>query len=330
MSLSSNKLRVKTVNVVADPFVNHSITNMPCFWKYGVQVIIGLTLFPIRMAVLLFVALPLTLICLIPYSACFNLCCGNKKPITEDDEKPLGVCRSCWVYPLRLLNRLLLWCFGFMWISIIRKPGSTSSCCAKPSVIVANHTALMDAMFMNWFYSPMAVGKAEIKKIPIAGATATAFQAILVNRKSADSKQKVLRDIKNRTKKGSKWPPLLIFPEGTCTNGKVLVQFKRGPFTAQRPVQPCILKYWSPYLELCACGDNDRVGMGKAFLLMMLQPFNTLTVTLMPIYEPSSDEMENAILYANNVRAEMAKEMNVGTTVSKYKAKERASRMEAL
>ena len=38
----------------------------------------------------------------------------------------------------------------------------------------------------------------------------------------------------------------------------------------------------------------------------------------MPIYEPSNDEMENAILYANNVRAEMAKEMKVSTTEHSY------------
>jgi len=311
----SAKLRVRTVPLVEDPFVNHSITDMPCWWKYGVQVLVGITLFPIRLALLLFVVAPFILICLIPFSSCFNSCCGNKKVANAEDEQPHGCCRACWVYPLRVLNRLLLWCFGFFWIAVTKKKGATPTCCnGKPAVIVANHTALMDAMFMNWFYAPMAVGKAEIKKIPVAGNAAMAFQAIFVNRKNPNSKKEVLRDIKTRTKEGTAWPPLLIFPEGTCTNGKVLVQFKRGPFTAQRPVQPLLLRYWSPYFNLCACGDNDRVGMVKSFLLMMLQPFNSLHVTLMPVYTPSTEEKNNDILFANNVRTAMAKEMNVGTT----------------
>jgi len=302
----SAKLRVKTIPTVQDPFWNDSIATMPAWWMYGVQVLVGFTLFPIRLVVLLFIVLPLTLISLIPFSSCFDS--------KNSHGQPHGCCRSCWVYPLRALNRLLLWCFGFWWISIDRKKFHN----ATPSVIVANHTALMDAMFMVWFYAPMAVAKLGVKHIPIAGGLAIAVQTIFVDRKNAEAKQKVLQDIKERTAEGTKFPPLLIFPEGTCTNGKVLVQFKKGPFTAQRPVQPVILKYGSTYLELCACGDNDRVGMAVAFLLMMLQPFNTLKATLMPEYKPTTEEKEDAILFANNVRTIMAKEMNVGTTNHSY------------
>jgi hypothetical protein len=192
----SAKLRVRTVPLVEDPFVNHSITDMPCWWKYGVQVLVGITLFPIRLALLLFVVAPFILICLIPFSSCFNSCCGNKKVANAEDEQPHGCCRACWVYPLRVLNRLLLWCFGFFWIAVAKKKGATPTCCnGKPAVIVANHTALMDAMFMNWFYAPMAVGKAEIKKIPVAGNAAMAFQAIFVNRKNPNSKKEVLESV---------------------------------------------------------------------------------------------------------------------------------------
>ena len=46
--------------------------------------------------------------------------------------------------------------------------------------------------------------------------------------------------------------------------------------------------------------------MGRMFLLMMLQPFNTLSVTMMPVYHPDAAEKDDAILFANNVREEMA------------------------
>ena len=75
----SDKLRIKTIDTVEDPFKNDSITNMPGWWKWGVQVLIGLTIFPIRIIVLFFIVFPLTFLTLIPYSTCCDSCFGNKK-----------------------------------------------------------------------------------------------------------------------------------------------------------------------------------------------------------------------------------------------------------
>lgn len=37
--------------------------------------------------------------------------------------------------------------------------------------------------------------------------------------------------------------PILLFPEGTTTNGDYLLPFRTGAFIAGVPVQPTILKY---------------------------------------------------------------------------------------
>ncbi len=37
--------------------------------------------------------------------------------------------------------------------------------------------------------------------------------------------------------------PMMLFPEGTTTNNKYLMPFKRGAFVAGVPVQPLVLKY---------------------------------------------------------------------------------------
>merc|ERR1712176_894077 len=39
------------------------------------------------------------------------------------------------------------------------------------------------------------------------------------------------------------FPPVLIFPEGTTTNGLSLLRFKSGGFLAGAPVQPVVLTY---------------------------------------------------------------------------------------
>lgn len=41
-----------------------------------------------------------------------------------------------------------------------------------------------------------------------------------------------------------------LYPEGMCTNGKVLVQFKKGAFTSGKVVQPIVMKYNSTYLNV--------------------------------------------------------------------------------
>ena len=222
-SSASAKLRVLTLPTVTDPFANNSIQNLPCWWKWLVQVAV-FPLFLVRLSCLLCIVLPCTLLTLLPYSACCDPCFGRRRtkkstntpavaqeqeqkqeqepqapaPAQEQeqqqepDELPHGCCRSCMVYPLRLLNRLLLWCLGFFWISITRQPGCSSSS-APPSVIVANHTALMDAMFMGWFFAPMAVAKIGVKNIPVAGGVAVALQTIFVDRKNKSAKQQVLQ-----------------------------------------------------------------------------------------------------------------------------------------
>ena len=40
-----------------------------------------------------------------------------------------------------------------------------------------------------------------------------------------------------------KFPPIVVFPEGGTTNGRQILSFKKGAFSALRPVTPVVLKY---------------------------------------------------------------------------------------
>lgn len=74
-------------------------------------------------------------------------------------------------------------------------------------------------------------------------------QPIPVDRIDPDSKKKCIETINNRTRAGGKWPHLMIFPEGTCTNRKCLISFKNGAFIPGVNVQPIALKYTNKYYD---------------------------------------------------------------------------------
>ena len=47
---------------------------------------------------------------------------------------------------------------------------------------------------------------------------------------------------------GKKFPSILIYPEGTTTNGKYIISFKRGAFAHMFPVKIFCLKYDARYV----------------------------------------------------------------------------------
>ncbi|URE31340.1 Acyltransferase [Musa troglodytarum] len=102
-------------------------------------------------------------------------------------------------------------------------------------------------------------------------------------------------------------PMMLLFPEGTTTNGDYLLPFKSGAFLAKVPVLPVILRY--PYCRFSPAWDSIS-GVRHVFLLLC-QFVNHIEVIWLPVYYPSEQEKEDPKLYANNVRKLMATEGNL-------------------
>ena len=111
----------------------------------------------------------------------------------------------------------------------------------QAKIIVGNHTTLMDVFWMMYWFMPSAVAKASVAKYPIIGNLCRLLGVIFVHRDDPDSRHKTAEAIMVRTKcEGAR--PLLIFPEGTCTNGTCLIMFKVGAFRPGVPVQPVVMQ----------------------------------------------------------------------------------------
>ena len=61
------------------------------------------------------------------------------------------------------------------------------------------------------------------------------------------SRAKALNMLKDRVTSPGKWPQVLLFPEGTCTNKSSLISFKRGAFAVGVPVQPIAVRWEVPF-----------------------------------------------------------------------------------
>ncbi len=99
----------------------------------------------------------------------------------------------------------------------------------QPSIIIANHTSMMDIMLMYAIHKkPMLfVGKKELVKLPVFGAIYKRNN-ILVDRDDEKSRMKVLRQCMAKLKEDYS---ICIFPEGGVPDESIFLdEFKDGPF----------------------------------------------------------------------------------------------------
>jgi lysophosphatidylcholine acyltransferase/lyso-PAF acetyltransferase len=87
---------------------------------------------------------------------------------------------------------------------------------------------------------PSFLAKIETLDFPGMGIFCKELDCVFVNREANDSKRKVLELIMERQKLAveGKANPIILFPEGATTNGKSMLEFKRGAFLSLLPVQP--------------------------------------------------------------------------------------------
>ena len=167
------------------------------------------------------------------------------------------------------------------------------------------------------------MAKADLGAIPIIGAVMRQLQTFFVHRSNkagnksgnhAAGRHAVSDQIRARVR-DARFPPILIFPQGTTTSGSVLTKFAAGAFLAGVPVQPVVVHY--PF----CCLDPAWVpgpSTGWLLLRMLCQFHNFLTVTYLPVYEPSAAEVKDPHLFADNVRRVMADRLGAAVTDHSY------------
>eukprot|EP01126_Amoeba_proteus_P011350 TRINITY_DN14569_c0_g1_i7.p1 TRINITY_DN14569_c0_g1~~TRINITY_DN14569_c0_g1_i7.p1 ORF type:complete len:153 (+),score=27.84 TRINITY_DN14569_c0_g1_i7:576-1034(+) len=152
-------------------------------------------------------------------------------------------------------------------------------------------------MLLASYYVPAVISLKENDNYPFLSAMMRATKSILIDREDPNSRQQAKKDIHRRAhlaKSDSRWHPMLIFPEGTCTNGRSLVMFAVGAFAPGVPVQPVFLRYPFTYQSLAWTKESE--GIVSRFTKMLLQFVNWVEIEFLPVYVPDEEEKADPIM----------------------------------
>ncbi|KAG9396977.1 Acyltransferase [Carpediemonas membranifera] len=185
----------------------------------------------------------------------------------------------------------------------------------RPRVIVSNHVSALDIMAIWRRFQNSFVSKAEVQDIFAMGTYAKCLRCVFVNRGSGNSG--IHEVIKTRVEDPRLWPPITFFPEGTTTNGSAVIRFHVGAFKPGVPVQPVAIKYHWRHTD----PSDTCIGTWKHLSVIWWSMFTLIEVTYLPLYTPSEEEKADPMLFAENVRMEIAKTLDVPLSSGTFKAK---------
>ena len=128
----------------------------------------------------------------------------------------------------------------------------------KYSLIVSNHLGFYDIVMNMAINKCGFLAKEDTKDYCLVVTIAKGINCLFVNRENKEDRERIFEEILKRQKDfydGKLLTPLCIFPEGTTTNGKYILKFKRGAFYNLLPVKPQVMTLGNEKLNYsCAIG----------------------------------------------------------------------------
>lgn len=113
-----------------------------------------------------------------------------------------------------------------------------------PAIYVANHVSYVEPLAILSKVPGTAIAKRELGGWPVVGDAMRSLGMLLVDRGRAESGAAVLREAWRRLDDGVS---LVVFPEGTTTDGSSVLPFRRGVFGLARlanvPIVPVAVRY---------------------------------------------------------------------------------------
>ena len=231
---------------------------------------------------------------------------------------PSKLWRTFWLFISKWSIYGILFSLGYYKITIHGKFAGPE----KTKILLGNHVCLIEVLVMFAETFPSFVSRVENLSIPLFSGIVHAVDGILVDRSDKNSKHHTLDEIRRRAEDPSA-PQVMVFPEGTCNNQKVLFRFNRGPFSIGTSVQMALFKFpyrnFNPTYNGRCLGGNE---LGDILFRCCCQFVNRLEVKVMPVYHPNEAEIADGTMYATKMQHVMG--AHLGCKISNATTKEYA------
>nr|AZM65199.1 lysophospholipid acyltransferase 8 [Vitellaria paradoxa] len=227
----------------------------------------------------------------------------------KDKESPMPKWRVRLMWVTRICARCILFSFGYHWIKRRGQPAPRET----SPIVVSNHVSYVEPIFFFYEIFPTIVASESHDSIPVVGTIIRAMQVIYVNRFSTSSRKHAVNEIKRKAS-SDRFPRVLLFPEGTTTNGRLLISFQIGAFIPGYSVQPVIVRY--PHVHFDQSWGN--ISLARLMFRMFTQFHNFMEVEYLPIVSPLENQKENAASFAQRTSHAMATALNVVQTSHSY------------
>ena len=227
-------------------------------------------------------------------------------------EKPLTGWRKTCQNVVFLTIRLVGGCLG-VWVV---KRGTQAKSEEAPLIVVAPHSTFIDWLAVG-HTKASPVAKSELSKTIFFGAIGRLIQTVWVDRDAEDSKKETARMINKRSSEVG-WPQTLVFPEGTNTNGKALVQFRTGAFATSKPVQPIVFSFPN-MVDTITWTWIQKFKPYHLLILTLLTPITIINMEFLPVLGPSKQEEDNPKMFADRVRCIMSEHLKIPTVDVSFK-----------
>ena len=126
--------------------------------------------------------------------------------------------------------------------------------------IVSNHLGYLDGIVLGSLFPVIFVTKRGVKQWPVIGQLLTLLGTIFVDR---EDKKDILRIVDSMCKMLRQEVNVLLFPEGTSSNGEKLLPFQSGffaaPVMARAAVVPVTLTYKLVDQQPVSAANRDRL-----------------------------------------------------------------------
>jgi len=147
--------------------------------------------------------------------------------------------KNAFLTVIRAATRVLLFGFGIFYVSISGKLEEKDV-----RFIISNHVSILDSFVILSIRNITCFIKKCFKTLSIFDPVTKILDPVYGE---ATFDKSTRKEIIDRADSFNNYP-VLFFPEGSPTNGKIISKFFKLPFSTPYKVQPMLIRYWMPLM----------------------------------------------------------------------------------